>query len=114
MSVSPPPGPGAGMFVIAVGGVFCAMTRKVWPPSTDPNHVLRWVPVPVGPLTNTRPCGSIAMSGSPLVWIGSTTVGVSKPIDEAALTGNDRVGAALATEPRMIAAAGTMTRRETM
>ena len=55
------------MPMIGEGTVFCDMTRKVWPPSTEPNHVLRWVPVPVGPLLKTRPCGSIAMSGSPLV-----------------------------------------------
>jgi hypothetical protein len=40
--------------------------------------------------------------------------GVSKPIDDAALTGKGRAGAALATEPKMIAAAGTMTRKGTM
>ena len=55
MSVSPPPGPGAGMPMIAEGTVFCAMTLKVWPPSTEPNQVLRCVPVPVGPLLKMRP-----------------------------------------------------------
>src|SRR6267378_6561331 len=68
--------------MIELGGVCWVMTRKVWPPSTEPNHVLRCVPVPVGPLTKTRPCGSMAMSGSPFVWIGSTTVGTWKPIAE--------------------------------
>ena len=53
--------------MIGDGTVFWAITRKVWPPSTDPNQVLRCVPVPVGPLLKTRPCGSTAMSGSPLV-----------------------------------------------
>ena len=55
MSVSPPPGPGAGIPVIEDGGSFCAITLKVWPPSTEPNHVLRCVPVPVGPLLKTLP-----------------------------------------------------------
>src|SRR5258706_11632974 len=44
--------------------------------STDPSPMLRWVPVPVGPLTNRRASGSMPMSGSLNVWIGSTTVGV--------------------------------------
>src|SRR6266513_273007 len=72
MSVSPPPG-GSIKPAIALGGAPGEITRKVWPLSTDPNQVLRCVPVPVGPLTKTRPCGSIPISGSPLVWIGSTT-----------------------------------------
>src|SRR5437867_4134337 len=80
MSVSPPPG-GASVPRSALGGGPGEMVRKVWPPSTEPNQTLRCVPVPVGPLTYTRPCGSIPMSGSPNVWIGSTTDGVSKPID---------------------------------
>ena len=61
---------------IALGGGPGEITRNVRPPSTEPNHVLRCVPVPVGPLTKIRPCGSMPMSGSPFVWIGSTTVGV--------------------------------------
>ena len=99
MSVSPPPGPGAEMPLIGDGTVFCAMTRNVWPPSTEPNHVLRWVPVPVGPLLNTRPWGSIARSGSPLVWIGSTMVGVSKVIAAASAVVTPRGMGARAKEP---------------
>src|SRR5437868_12135386 len=79
MSVSPPPG-GSIKPAIALGGAPGEITRKVWPPSTEPNHTLRCVPVPVGPLTKTRPCGSIPMSGSPKVWIGSTIIGVSNPM----------------------------------
>ena len=55
------------MPVIAVGAGPGVMIRKVWPRSTEPNQVLRCVPVPVGPLLKTRPCGSTARSGSPLV-----------------------------------------------
>src|SRR6266436_8703301 len=76
MSVSPPPG-GSMMPAIALGGGPGLMIRKVWPRSTDPNQTLRCVPVPVGPLTKTLPKGSIPMSGSPFVWIGSTTAGTS-------------------------------------
>src|SRR5947207_4881588 len=79
MSVSPPPG-GSSMLWIDVGGAPGVITRNVWPPSTEPSQALRCVPVPVGPLTNTRPCGSTPIVGSPNVWIGSTTDGVSKPI----------------------------------
>src|SRR6266571_1649873 len=82
MSVSPPPG-GSMIPEMALGGGPGEITRNVRPPSTEANQVLRWVPVPVGPLTNTRPCGSIPMSGSPLVWIGSTTVGVPNVMDVA-------------------------------
>src|SRR4030081_3903757 len=82
MSVSPPPG-GSTKLVMLLGGGPGLITRNVRAPSTDPYHVLRWVPVPVGPLTKTRPDGSIAMSGSPLVWMGSTTDGTSKPIGTA-------------------------------
>src|SRR5256886_381488 len=99
MSVSPPPGPGAGMPVAGDAGIFCVMTRKVWPPSTEPNHVLRWVPVPVGPLLKTRPCGSMAISGSPLVWIGSTMVGVSKAIAAASAVFIPPCNGASATAP---------------
>ena len=53
------------MLWIAVGGAPGVITRYVWPPSTEPFHTLRCVPVPVGPLTNTRPAGSMPMSGSP-------------------------------------------------
>src|SRR5438105_3375202 len=63
MSVSPPPG-GSMMPVIAVGAGPGVMIRNVWPRSTEPNQVLRCVPVPVGPLTKIRPEGSIAISGS--------------------------------------------------
>ena len=66
MSVSPPPG-GSIKPVSALGGGPGEITLKVWPLSTDPNQVLRWVPVPVGPLTKTRPWGSMPMSGSPFV-----------------------------------------------
>ena len=55
------------MPVIAVGAGPGVMIRNVWPRSTEPNQVLRCVPVPVGPLTKIRPEGSIAISGSPLV-----------------------------------------------
>src|SRR2546428_5754089 len=88
MSVSPPPGPGALIPMIGSGGFVCAITRNVWPPSTEPNQVLRCVPVPVGPLTKTLPCVSMAISGSPLVWIGSTTLGTPNVIGaEAAAIG---------------------------
>src|SRR5438105_12587080 len=68
------------MLWIAVGTGPGVITRKLWPPSTDPSQALRWVPVPVGPLTNTRPWGSAPIVGSPQVWIGSATAGVSKAI----------------------------------
>ena len=68
------------MLWIAVGGAPGVMTRKLAPPSTDPSQALRWVPVPVGPLTNTLPWGSTPIVGSPQVWIGSATVGVSNAI----------------------------------
>ena len=86
MSVSPPPG-GSIRPLMAEGGGPGEITRKLWPPSTEPNQVLRWVPVPVGPLTKTRPRASIPMSGSPLVWMASTMVGVSKLIAGAARAG---------------------------
>ena len=86
MSVSPPPG-GSIKPASALGGAPGEITRKVWPLSTDPNQVLRWVPVPVGPLTKTRPCGSIPMSGSPLVWMGSTTTGTPNAMPGAATAG---------------------------
>src|SRR5207244_9764930 len=65
---------------IEVGGAPELISRNVWPRSTDPSQTLRCVPVPVGPLTKTRPWGSIAMSGSPFVWMGSTTAGTSNLI----------------------------------
>jgi len=98
--------------MIAVGTAFCAMTRKEWPPSTEPNQVLRWVPVPVGPLLKTRPCGSIAISGSPLVWIGSTIVGVSKVIALEAASTVPRGECASATEPATRATSAQMATRE--
>jgi hypothetical protein len=64
----------------ALGGGPGETTQNVWPPSTEPYQRLRGVPVPVGPLTKTPPEGSMPMSGSPLVWIGSTRCGVSKPM----------------------------------
>src|SRR5438128_3040747 len=84
MSVSPPPG-GSVNPASALGGGPGEITRNVCPPSTEPNQVLRCVPVPVGPLTKTRPWGSIPMSGSPLVWMGSTTVGTWKVIGAVTL-----------------------------
>src|SRR5712692_12061597 len=87
MSVLPPPGAGAAVPNAVDAGTFCVMTRNVWPASTDPNQVLRCVPVPVGPLTKTRPCGSIPMSGSPLVWMGSTTTGTPNAMPGAATAG---------------------------
>src|SRR4051794_6081764 len=83
MSVSPPPG-GALKLCIAVGTGPGLIGRKLWPPSTEPNQTLRCVPVPVGPLTKTRSLESTPTSGSPNVWIGSTTEGVSKRIGAAA------------------------------
>src|SRR5438876_6684487 len=49
-SVSPPPG-GSTVPLIELGGGPGEIGRNVWPPSTDPSHMLRCVPVPVGPLT---------------------------------------------------------------
>ena len=83
MSVSPPPG-GALKLCTASGTGPGEIGRYVCPPSTEPNQTLRCVPVPVGPLTKTRPCGSTPMSGSPNVWIGSATAGVSNEIAEVA------------------------------
>src|SRR5438105_1369657 len=83
MSVSPPPG-GSTVPDRALGGGPGEMARNVAPPSTEPNQTLRCVPVPVGPLENTRPCASMPMSGSPNVWMGSTTVGTWNVIFEAA------------------------------
>src|SRR5205823_10842400 len=77
---SPPPG-GSSMLWTAVGGAPGVMTRKLAPPSTDPSQALRWVPVPVGPLTNTPPDGSIPMLGSPNVWMGSATVGTPNAME---------------------------------
>src|SRR4029077_13665459 len=74
-SVSPPPG-GCSVPSRTLGGGPALTSRNDLPPSTDPSHMLRCVPVPVGPLTNTRPRGSTPMSGSRDVWIGSTSVGV--------------------------------------
>ena len=77
----------------ALGGGPGEMVRKLWPPSTEPNQTLRCVPVPVGPLTKTRPCGSTPISGSPNVWIGSAIDGVSKampPVAAAALGAVDK------------------------
>ncbi len=78
-------------------------------PSTDPYQTLRWVPVPVGPLTKTRPVGSTPMSGSPAAWIGSTTVGTLNPMGGAApdavtdgSTASRAVTAAVATSPTAI------------
>ena len=68
----------------ALGGGPGEIGRKVRPPSTEPSHMLRCVPVPVGPLTKTRPRESIPMSGSPNVWMGSTIVGVPNVIFGAA------------------------------
>src|SRR4051794_9783252 len=82
MSVSPPPG-GALKDCSASGGGPGLMGRKECPASTDPYQTLRWVPVPVGPLTKTRPSGSTPTSGSPNVWMGSTTDGVSNPMPAA-------------------------------
>src|SRR6266516_4679413 len=77
ISVSPPPG-GSAKLAMLLGGGPGLITRNVCALSTDPYHTLRWVPVPVGPLTKTRPVGSIPMSGSPAAWMGSTTVGTLK------------------------------------
>src|SRR5207248_10424049 len=96
MSVSPPPG-GSIKPVSALGGGPGEITRKVWPLSTDPNQVLRWVPVPVGPLTKTRPCGSMPMTGSQLVWIGPTAVGVEKAMPGGANAGGPDEDARAAT-----------------
>src|SRR5438552_1392267 len=96
MAVSPPTG-GSIKPASAPGGGPGEITRKVWLLSTDPNQVLPWVPVPVGPLTKTRPCGSMPMSGSPLVWIGSTTVGVEKAMPGAATAGRPDIDAPAAT-----------------
>src|SRR5438105_15003492 len=74
-SVSPPPG-GSMMPEIALGGGPGEMTRNVRPPSTEPNHVLRWVPVRVGPLTKIRDCVSKPMYGSPFQWRGCPKAGV--------------------------------------
>src|SRR3954468_8655822 len=82
MSVSPPPG-GAWKLWIALGGGPGLIGRNEWPASTDPYQTLRCVPVPVGPLAKTRPSGATPTDGSPNVWIGSTTTGVSKPIGAA-------------------------------
>src|SRR3989441_7003157 len=111
MSVSPPPG-GSIKPAIALGGAPGEITRKVWPLSTEPNQVLRCVPVPVGPLTKTRPCGSVPMSGSPLVWIGSTTAGTSKAIPGAACAGRLAVDAAAART--MVEAATNVNRGRTI
>src|SRR2546426_10096122 len=96
MSVSPPPG-GSVKPASALGGGPGEITRKVWPLWADPNQVLRCVPVPVGPLTKTRPWGSMPMSGSPLVWIGSTTTGVEKAMPGAATAGRPDTDAPAAT-----------------
>src|SRR3954470_1727592 len=82
MSVSPPPG-GAWKLWMALGGGPGLIGRNECPASTDPYQTLRCVPVPVGPLAKTRPSGSTPTDGSPKVWIGSTTTGVSKPIGAA-------------------------------
>src|SRR5437879_11774207 len=103
MSVSPPPG-GSVNPASALGGGPGEITRNVFPLSTDPNQVLRCVPVPVGPLTKTRPCGSIPMSGSPLVWIGSTTVGTPNAIPELAAP-TDPDGGPSVAPPRTMAVA---------
>src|SRR3954462_14893913 len=79
MSVSPPPG-GAWKLWMALGGGPGLIGRNECPASTDPYQTLRCVPVPVGPLAKTRPSGSTPTDGSPKVWIGSTTAGVSKEI----------------------------------
>src|SRR2546428_1586821 len=103
------------MPMIESGGRFWAITRYVWPPSTEPNQVLRWVPVPVGPLTNTRPKRSTAMSGSPLVWIGETTDGVSNVIGPgAALTDPGRDEARAAVPATRATSAQTATRGRTI
>src|SRR5947209_808824 len=86
-SVSPPPGGDTSLWV-AAGGASWLTIRNVCPLSKDPSHMLRCVPVPVGPLAKTSPVGeSRLMDGSPKVWIGSTTVGTEKPIAAAGAGG---------------------------
>src|SRR5947209_20174547 len=86
-SVSPPPGGDTSRWV-AEGGAFWLTIRNVWPLSNDPSHMLRCVPVPVGPLAKTSPVGeSKLIDGSPKVWMGSTTVGTEKPIGAAEARG---------------------------
>src|SRR3954454_23718692 len=82
MSVSPPPG-GALKLCIPLGTGPGLIGRKLWPASTEPYQTLRCVPVPVGPLAKTRPSGSTPTDGSPNVWVGATTAGVSKEIGAA-------------------------------
>src|SRR3954453_10444300 len=68
---------------MALGGGPGLIGRNECPASTEPYQTLRCVPVPVGPLAKTRPSGSTPTDGSPKVWIGSTTAGVSKEIGAA-------------------------------
>src|SRR4051794_22578323 len=92
---------------MALGGGPGLIGRNECPASTDPYQTLRCVPVPVGPLAKTRPSGSTPTDGSPKVWIGSTTAGVSKPIGAAdalavarALNARTATAAFLATTAR--------------
>src|SRR4051812_36561489 len=109
MSVSPPPG-GAWKLWIALGGGPGLITRNEWPPSTDPYQTLRCVPVPVGPLANTRPSGSTPTSGSPKVWMGSTTAGVSNAIGAA---GAGAAAIAQSARPTTAALLATTARHDT-
>src|SRR3954447_5290004 len=99
MSVSPPPG-GAWKLWMALGGGPGLIGRNECPAWTALYQTLRCVPVPVGPLAKTRPSGSTPTDGSPNVWIGSTTAGVSKPIGAA-----DALAAPSALSTRATAAA---------
>src|SRR5436305_15243463 len=96
------------MLWIAVGGAPGVMTRKLAPPSTDPSQALRWVPVPVGPLTNSPPDGSTPMLGSPNVGMGSATVGTPDAM-EARVAPAD--GAARPDAASAASARGRMRRR---
>jgi hypothetical protein len=46
--------------------------------------MLRWVPVPVGPLANSWLRGMLKLiEGSPKAWMGSTTIGTENVIRRA-------------------------------